>query len=147
MTGSNADQRVNGLSAQVRVVNADDASVDRVAVATLAADDVIDATQLSAPAGIRVEAGDGDDIAVGGSGDDSLFGNAGDDILIGGLGHDELNGGPGDDILLGGEVVVDGLVADQKWLARHTRSIRGGGTEFDLGGKRLNVPVQRSALR
>lgn len=49
------------------------------------------------------QAGDGNDIVFGGTGNDTLRGDAGDDLLYGGAGNDTLNGGVGDDILLGGE--------------------------------------------
>lgn len=39
---------------------------------------------------------------VGGPGDDKLIGRAGDDSLYGGNGNDELIGGPGNDLLVGG---------------------------------------------
>ena len=40
-------------------------------------------------------------------------------MLIGGPGTDNLDGGPGDDVLLEGEVVANGRVAGQRWLAAH----------------------------
>ena len=43
-------------------------------------------------------------------------------------------------MLVGGETVIDGVVADQKWLALHARTVKGN-TVFDLGGgKRLTAP-------
>ena len=145
VTGSGAATQVNGLSARVRVLNSDNRPMDRTIVATLAGEDVVEATALAAPAGIDLEGGDAKDVLVGGPGDDRLSGGAGDDVLIGGQGTDTLVGGPGDDVLVGGEVVVDGIVADRTWLARHARSVRGG-TVFDLGGKRLTAPVPLASL-
>lgn len=146
VTGSGVEQRILGLSSAVKVRNADDPSVDRTTVVALAGEDVVDATSLAAPGGIGVEGGDDDDVLIGGAGDDTLAGGDGDDILIGGLGHDVLDGGPGDNILIGGEDVTDGLVVSRTWLGQHARSVRGG-TEFDLGGKRLTAPMPLSALR
>ena len=48
------------------------------------------------------QAGDGNDIVYGGTGNDTLRGDAGDDLLYGGAGNDTLHGGVGSDILLGG---------------------------------------------
>jgi Ca2+-binding RTX toxin-like protein len=42
---------------------------------------------------------DGDDILVGGAGNDTLYGQDGDDILIVGEGRDDIYGGRGDDII------------------------------------------------
>ena len=114
-------------------------------MATLNGEDVVDASVLSAPAGIDLEGGDGNDVLVGGTGDDRISGGADDDVLIGGPGTDTLFGGPGDDVLIGGEVVSDGLVANRKWLVRHAHSVRGG-TVFDLGTKRLSAPVPYASL-
>lgn len=41
--------------------------------------------------------------AIGGSGNDTITGNAADNVLNGGLGNDTLSGGDGDDILNGGD--------------------------------------------
>ncbi len=43
-----------------------------------------------------------DDLALAGSGDDTLYGNGGNDLLSGGAGNDKLFGGAGIDTLLGG---------------------------------------------
>ena len=56
---------------------------------------------------------------MGGAGDDILTGGEDDDVLIGGAGTDNLDGGPGDDVLLEGEIVANGQVAGQRWLAAH----------------------------
>jgi Ca2+-binding RTX toxin-like protein len=44
----------------------------------------------------------GNDSLSGGAGNDTLLGGAGADLLDGGTGHDSLNGGEGNDTLLGG---------------------------------------------
>jgi serralysin len=51
----------------------------------------------------------GNDILVGYSGNDRLSGGDGRDILIGGLGLDTLLGGNDDDILIAGRTTSDGL--------------------------------------
>ncbi len=59
-----------------------------------------------------IRTGDGDDVALGGAGDDeihgvtgidSLHGQGGDDRIVGGDGIDVVYGGRGDDVLLGGD--------------------------------------------
>jgi len=66
-------------------------------------------TGLSIPAYMNGGAGNdlliggrGDDTIVAGSGNDAVFGYDGDDLLDGGSGLDFLSGGSGNDILLGG---------------------------------------------
>jgi Ca2+-binding RTX toxin-like protein len=55
-----------------------------------------------ATAGVRLQAGSGNDPLTGGAGPDTLQGGADDDSLAGGAGNDSLAGGEGDDILNGG---------------------------------------------
>lgn len=51
---------------------------------------------------VEAHGGGGNDILVGGKGNDLLTGGSGNDLLIGGLGNDRLEGGDGEDLLLGG---------------------------------------------
>lgn len=148
VTGSSAEQRVIGLAAQVDVLNSDNAPTDLIVVATLGGDDVVDASVLPASAGITIQGGANDDILLGGAGDDLIFGNAGDDVLLGGPGSDTLDGGDGDDVLVGDgdDVLIDGRVASRRWLADHTRSVRGG-TVIEVGSKRVTARVPISTLR
>lgn len=44
----------------------------------------------------------GNDMLLGGDGDDEVYGQGGNDIILGDSGHDELYGGQGNDIVLGG---------------------------------------------
>ena len=111
VNGTNADDVVTangdasgvsviGLSAQVNIKGAEVAN-DRLTVNTLGGDDVLDASGLAADAiPLTVNGGDGDDVLIGGSGNDTLNGNAGDDVLIGGPGLDILDGGSGNNILI-----------------------------------------------
>ncbi|WP_079202276.1 peroxidase family protein [Pseudomonas sp. CC6-YY-74] len=52
----------------------------------------------------------GNDILIGGIGDDTLYGDAGNDRLEGGHGNDEIQGGAGDDIItdMGGDDLIKG---------------------------------------
>ena len=47
-----------------------------------------------------ISGGDGNDLIRGGAGDDTLNGDDGNDLLIGGDGNDTLNGGAGNDLLI-----------------------------------------------
>ena len=49
----------------------------------------------------------GNDIIVGNAGNDTINGGAGRDVLIGGLGADKLNGGTDDDLLINGTTSYD----------------------------------------
>jgi Ca2+-binding RTX toxin-like protein len=51
---------------------------------------------------LTFDGGDGDDVLVGGPGNDTLLGGNGDDVLIGGGGQDHLDGGPGDNVVING---------------------------------------------
>ena len=91
-----------GLAAQVNITGAEAAN-DRLTVNAQIGDDVVEASGLAAGA-IQLTANgeEGDDVLVGGAGNDTLAGGAGDDVLIGGLGLDILDGGPGDNIVIQG---------------------------------------------
>ena len=78
-----------------------DADVARIVVDGRGGSDLI----LLAPP-IRNDAeiygGSGNDVIIGGGGDDRVFGEEGDDIILGRNGDDRLDGGEGDDRLFGG---------------------------------------------
>ena len=100
VTGNASGVSVSGLSAQVNIQGAETAN-DRLTINTLAGDDVVAASGLSTGAiPLTVNGGDGDDVLIGGAGNDTLNGGAGDDVLIGGPGVDALDGGPGNNILI-----------------------------------------------
>jgi Ca2+-binding RTX toxin-like protein len=99
-TGSAGTVDVLGLASTLHVAHAE-AAQDQLAINGLAGDDVIEAPGLAADA-IQLEAhgNDGDDVLIGGSGADRLFGEAGDDVLIGGPGVDALDGGAGSNTII-----------------------------------------------
>ncbi len=134
---------VSGLAAQVNITGAEAAN-DRLTINTLAGDDVVDASGLTADSiQLTADGGDGDDVLVGGAGNDVLRGGAGDDVLIGGPGNDTIDGGDGDDIeinlVAGGDTVTSARAADKAWLASHAR-ITDGKTELDVGDNTWTLP-------
>ena len=140
VAGQGRDLEVAGLVAKLSVIGASPA-LDRVTVEALDGDDVVDASGV--PAGsalLALNGGRGADLLIGGDGDDAISGGDGDDVLLGGPGFDTLDGGAGDDTLIDGEVVTDGLVAGQEWLAAHTRVVNGK-TVLDAHSKSYTVPA------
>jgi Ca2+-binding RTX toxin-like protein len=99
VTGENGMLSVLGLDTQVNILNFE--AHDRLIINTLGGDDVIEGSGLVG-AGLAFigNGGEGDDVLVGGEGNDTLSGGAGDDVLLGGLGIDVLDGGAGDNILI-----------------------------------------------
>ena len=89
-----------GLATTVNI-SGFDAANDRIVINGLAGDDVIEASGLAAGAiQLTANGGDGDDILIGGDGNDTLNGEAGDDVLLGGPGQDVLDGGAGDNVVI-----------------------------------------------
>ncbi len=100
VAGDASGVAVFGLSAQVNISGAEAAN-DRLTVNALGGDDVVEASGLSVGAiQLAADGGDGDDVLIGGAGNDTLSGGTGDDVLIGGPGQDVLDGGTGDNILI-----------------------------------------------
>ncbi|MBS1678226.1 MAG: hypothetical protein JST08_12675 [Actinobacteria bacterium] len=62
----------------------------------------VPATIRGGPGNDVLIGGAGNDKLIGGPGDDELNGRGGNDMLLGGPGDDVLNGGPGEDTLIGG---------------------------------------------
>jgi Ca2+-binding RTX toxin-like protein len=89
-----------GLAAAIHI-SGFEAANDRIVINSLGGDDVIEASGLAAGSiQLTANGGDGDDVLIGGAGNDTLNGEAGDDVLIGGLGQDILNGGLGDNVVI-----------------------------------------------
>lgn len=98
-SGSASGISVFGLWTTINVIGSE--VTDNIIVNARAGDDVVDASGLTADAiQLTVDAGDGNDVAIGGDGSDVLLGGDGDDVLIGGPGLDLLDGGLGDNILI-----------------------------------------------
>ena len=125
-------------------ITAAEAANDRLTVNALAGDDVVEASGLSAGSiQLTENGGAGNDVLIGGDGNDVLNGGAGDDVLVGGPGTDILDGSDGDDIeiqlVADGDTVTSATTADRKWLASDARIVNGR-TVLDVGGKARTLP-------
>ncbi|MGE5269449.1 MAG: beta strand repeat-containing protein [Thiohalocapsa sp.] len=90
---------IDGLASKVVVDHFD--PNDTISIAGLGGDDVIDASGIGANGPKLVfDGGDGNDVLIGGGGNDTINGGNGDDVLLGGGGIDTLDGGPGDNIVI-----------------------------------------------
>jgi Ca2+-binding RTX toxin-like protein len=142
VAGSGTGTTVSGLAARVPIAGGI-AGSDRVTVDALAGDDVVDASGLAASAMLlTADGGVGDDVLIGGNGNDTLHGDEGDDVLIGGPGSDTLDGGAGDDVVLDsftGNEVSSADAVGASWLAAHARTVKGK-TVLRLDGERRKLP-------
>ncbi|HEY6992736.1 MAG TPA: calcium-binding protein, partial [Xanthobacteraceae bacterium] len=90
---------IDGLASKVVVDHFD--PNDTISIAGLGGDDVIDASGIGANGPKLVfDGGNGNDVLIGGGGNDTINGGNGDDVLLGGGGIDTLDGGPGDNIVI-----------------------------------------------
>ena len=98
--GNTTGTSVVSLTADVNIIGADAAN-DRLTINALAGNDVVDGTGLAAGAiQFTADGGTGDDILLGGDGNDTLSGGDNDDVLLGGAGVDVLDGGIGENVVL-----------------------------------------------
>ena len=115
-----------------------------------------DANKLIASAftlgSVTLQGGDGDDVLIGGSKNDSLVGGNGRDLLIGGAGVDTLNGDAGDDILIGGtssissnvtalNAIMSEWTSANSYATRRINLLSGGGLN---GTTKLNSTTIKS---
>ena len=110
--------------------------VTGVTAFALDGDDELDGFDMSLP--VVFDAGDGADVAYGGTGDDQVFGREGNDGFIAGDaigaggeegGNDLADGGPGDDFVAGGrgsDTVIGGDGADGAVGGPGTDNVDGG---------------------
>jgi Ca2+-binding RTX toxin-like protein len=103
VVNNNGVVTVSGLAATVTIAGFE--ASDRLVINGLDGDDVIEASGLGAAMLLTANGGNGDDILIGGTGNDELHGEAGDDILIGGGGIDVLDGGPGGNVIIAAATV------------------------------------------
>ena len=139
---------VVGLAARTNITGAE--PTDRLTTKGLAGDDVIVANALTADAiSFTADGGDGDDVLIGGAGNDTLLGGNDDDVLIGGPGKDTMDGGPGNNIIISDaadDTVSSATVHSAKWLEAHSHSANGASV-LDVGGKHHALPhVDMGAL-
>ncbi|WP_420002980.1 calcium-binding protein [Arenibacterium sp. LLYu02] len=89
--------------------------------------------------GLPLDLGAGNDFALLGAGDDTLFGGLGNDTLIGGGGDDDIVGGYGADTLLGGgghDILIGGAGRDRLLGAAGADVlVAGRGRDVLIGGK------------
>ncbi len=112
LTESNGVVTVSGLPETV-TISGFDPTLDRIVINGLGGDDVINASGLAANVLFTANGGDGNDVLIGGPGNDTLNGGAGDDILIGNGGQDILDGGTGNNVLLQAPVTRTSAVLGQ----------------------------------
>jgi Ca2+-binding RTX toxin-like protein len=87
---------VSGLAAKLTISNFE--ATDRIVINGFGGNDIIAAFGLTGML-FTANGGDGNDILVGSTGNDTLNGDAGNDLLIGGGGQDTLDGGTGNNVV------------------------------------------------
>jgi Ca2+-binding RTX toxin-like protein len=138
--GAGGAMRIEGLPTAITIAGASPTD-DRVTINSLAGDDVIDASGVGVgTAALTLDLGQGDDVGIGGNGNDTILGGDGDDVLLGGPGVDTLDGGAGDNVLIQGENLAAGVAQDQQWLENHTEVVDGQ-TVLDNGAKSYAIPA------
>jgi Ca2+-binding RTX toxin-like protein len=139
VAGQGSNLEVVGLATHITVSGAESA-LDRITISALDGSDVVDASGIAAGSmALSIDGGVGDDVLIGGDGNDTISGGEGDDVLLGGPGFDTLDGGPGDDVLIDGEAVTDGLVVGTDWLEAHT-SVVNDATVLEVNDTSYTVP-------
>jgi Ca2+-binding RTX toxin-like protein len=129
VSGDASGTALLGLAARVNTVGAT-AGIDRLTVNLLNGDDVLDASSLTATGMLlTANGGAGDDVLIGGAGNDTLNGNDGDDVIIGGAGQDVIDGGTGGNVVI--QLVASNdrtksvKTAGRSWLSQHAKTVNG----------------------
>jgi Ca2+-binding RTX toxin-like protein len=100
VTGDANSTTVQGLSAQINITGAEAAN-DRLTINAGDGDDVVTASGQAAGAiSLTANGENGNDILIGGGGNNVLNGGPGDDVLIGGTGTNAFDGGPGNNTII-----------------------------------------------
>lgn len=109
--------------------------------------------------GVEVDGGEGDDMLVGGEGNDVIDGGSGDDTVRGRGGNDVIRGGSGDDTLWGGngqdfiyggsgDDILGGVLGDDNYLyggsGDDTFIVRGNTTNHIYGGSGDDTVVENA---
>jgi Ca2+-binding RTX toxin-like protein len=115
VTDNNGVVTVTGLATDVTITGFE--ATDHLVINGLGGDDIINAAGLGNGMLLTANGGDGNDVLIGGTGNDTLSGGAGDDILIGGGGVDTLDGGTGNNIVLRAAVGPNAAVSDGSFAA------------------------------
>ena len=110
VTDNNGVVTVTGLATDVTITGFE--ATDHLVINGLGGDDIINTAGLGAGMLLTANGGDGNDILIGGTGNDTLSGGAGDDILIGGGGVDTLDGGTGNNTVLQGAATRNAAASD-----------------------------------
>jgi len=141
VSGETRNATATGLAATVALTGSGP-GVDRLTVNARGGDDVVDASATTAGATLlTLNGGDGDDVLIGGAGDDTIRGDADDDVLIGGGGTDVLDGGAGDNVVIGFAALTSRSAgaAGADWVSAHAATVDGK-TVLDLGGRTVTLP-------
>jgi Ca2+-binding RTX toxin-like protein len=96
-------------------------------------------------ADIHANGGAGNDLMVGGGGDDHLNGGSGNDAIYGRGGNDDLNGGSGNDWMSGGngnDVLRGGSGNDWQFGGNGNDVLVGGsGRDVQVGGPGFDIKI------
>jgi Ca2+-binding RTX toxin-like protein len=115
---------------------------------------VVDGSGLAANAiPLVADGAQGDDVMIGGAGNDTLRGGDGDDVLIGGGGQDVLDGGPGSNVVIASfaalrtSTVKSAKIGGKAWIKKSVRTVNGKAVLTFHGHKRTLPKLKLAQLR